>query len=177
MPATQARGITGHRITIGDIMSNATAATTSTTNNNKMWEVVCLYDGSPYGDRGDIVSRHYSYELAEKATRNDGGWLGIREVSPHLPMPFPYHYYDSEDICIAKYFSSVDDLRREVSDQLVECDYGLCGYESYDALVDSVTETLRQDMFSRDLRWDSDVSDWWNNIDINGVIASVDLAP
>jgi hypothetical protein len=65
-------------------MSNtttATTATTATTNNNKKWEVVCLYDGSPYGDRGDIVSRHSRYELAEKAARNDGGWLGIREVT------------------------------------------------------------------------------------------------
>ncbi len=49
--------------------------------------VVCAYDG-PYGQKGDIVSSHTSYDLADKALKRrapgeSGNWLRIADASEH----------------------------------------------------------------------------------------------
>lgn len=44
--------------------------------------IVVFYDG-PYGEKGDLISKHISYEAAEKASRKYGNWCGIRCISDY----------------------------------------------------------------------------------------------
>ncbi len=48
------------------------------------WAVVVDYDG-PYGDRGEVKSRHRTYDAAVNRIRRlapgeSGNWLAIREI-------------------------------------------------------------------------------------------------
>jgi hypothetical protein len=42
--------------------------------------VVAAYDHLVFGPRGTVVSRHYSSAAAERAARNDCGFLAVREI-------------------------------------------------------------------------------------------------
>lgn len=48
----------------------------------KQWVVVVQYDG-PYGDKGTVLSRHDTYELAATKIRRDypGGFCEIKHVA------------------------------------------------------------------------------------------------
>lgn len=52
------------------------------------YAVVAAYDG-PYGEQGDLISKHKSYEAAEKAaSRKAPGemrhWLAIRDTRSYI---------------------------------------------------------------------------------------------
>lgn len=47
------------------------------------WAIVVQYSG-PYGEQGDILSCHQTYELArteERRVCGFGGWLAIKNIS------------------------------------------------------------------------------------------------
>jgi hypothetical protein len=45
------------------------------------YAVVCAYSG-PFGERGDVLSRHRTYDAAVRAMnrKGDGGWLKVCQL-------------------------------------------------------------------------------------------------